>query len=403
MKKQLVTALLLATACNVNAETVNIPVPKAVVVGAFNTALSGVKVHVDNYGSKQGTSWLSQQSYILLPDGSKKKFNIPEQTTDVTKRRKWRHYINDFNSKEIQVAANGSQLEMTVHFESQGEEIKGKCIKTKLSGKKKECTLNMERDIHLNNSSIEVSLKPAAYNGSIAFSNVGAKFKTDLHIPNKLCQLFSGLCGKIESFIKSKIKNAIESNIKTQLNKSAVKKAVADKVKNALKGTIDPEWKVIDVASSGSNYVIKVQRPDTIDKNTVSINQFKAVKNVETMSCPGNVSFNASITAKTKVAGTVWLEHENGKKSKVINWNMPKKGSNTSTLTREWDQKDFKQHNGWSRMVLKWKGTDGKYVTKKSSKATFKRSCQKASGVVQGFKAPGAPAKPMRIQGLKTQ
>lgn len=387
MEKLLIPALLATTlAMPVQAETVNIPVPKAAVVSAFNTALGGVKLHIDNYGSKQGTSWLKQGSYVILPDGSKKKFNIPEQKTKVTKKRSWKHYINDFDSKEMNVVANGSKLEMTAHFESQGEEIKGKCIKTKISGKKVECKLNMERDIHLNNSSIKVSLKPVAYNGSISFSNASAKFKTDLKIPNKICNVFSGLCGKIENFIKSKITSAIQNTVKNALNKSSVKKAVAKKVSGLLKGKIDPKWKVIKVSSKGSNYIVKVQRPDTIDKNTVTVKSFVVLKKTASIQCPGNVAFNASIKTDTKVKGKFWLEYENGKKSNIHDWKMSKQGSKTSKVSRVWKAKDFKAHNGWTRMVIKWKGTDGKAYSKKSNKATFKRTCLKTSGVNKGFK-----------------
>jgi hypothetical protein len=73
---------LVFTVVPVHAETVKINVPKAMVVGAFNTALNMMEVKVDNYGPKSGTSWLQQQSYVRMPDGSKKSFSIPERTTD---------------------------------------------------------------------------------------------------------------------------------------------------------------------------------------------------------------------------------------------------------------------------------------------------------------------------------
>jgi len=376
-------AILLASSFTglIQAETVDIPVPKAAVVAAFNTALGGTKLHLDNYGSKQGTSWLSQSSYIILPDGSKKKFNISEQTTKVTNRRFWRHYINDFNTKNINVIANGNKLEMTAYFESQGEEIKGKCIKAKLiSNKKVECKLKMERDIHLNNSQIMISLKPIAYNGSISFSNASATFKTDLKIPNKICQVFNGLCGKIENFIKFKIRSSVENTVKNELNKPGIKKAVANKVKSLLKNKIDPKWKVIKISSNSNKYIVRVQRPDTIDKNTVSISSFKALKKNANIKCPGNIDFNATIKTKTKVSGKFWLEFENGKKSNTHNWNMSGKGSQTSKVSRSWNAKNFKANSGWTRMALTWKDKKGKKYSKKSSKATFKRTCKKASG-----------------------
>jgi hypothetical protein len=185
---------LLASAAR--AKTVDIPVPKAAVATAFNAALSSTKIHLDSFGSKHGTSWHKDSSYVQLPNGAKKAFPISEYTFDITKYRKLRYYVDDVNTSSIQVAINGSQIEVTAQFESQGEEIKAKCIRRRL-GKWNECSLDMERDIHRNNSILSMSLTPVAYNGSISYANPKVDFKTDLSIPNKLCQAFSGICSKI--------------------------------------------------------------------------------------------------------------------------------------------------------------------------------------------------------------
>lgn len=101
-----------------HAETVNIPVPKAAVATAFNAALNSTKIHLDNFGSKNGTSWLKDQSYILLPMGSKKSFPIPDYTFEITPWRKLKYYVNDMNTNSMQVTFNGNRLHADAHFES---------------------------------------------------------------------------------------------------------------------------------------------------------------------------------------------------------------------------------------------------------------------------------------------
>ncbi len=170
-----------------HAKTVRVPIPKSVVSTAFNAALSSTKIHLDNYGSKRGTTWHKDTSYILFPNGVKKSIPIPEYTFKVTKFRQLKYYIDDMNTSSIKSTINGSRIKTNLYFESQGEEVKAKCIRRRLK-KWKECSLKMERDIHLNNSILSMSLKPVAYKGSISYANPVVDFKTDLRISSKLCQ-----------------------------------------------------------------------------------------------------------------------------------------------------------------------------------------------------------------------
>jgi|GEM_PF-2436592 len=375
------------TVVPVHAETVKINVPKAMVVGAFNTALNMMEVKVDNYGPKSGTSWLKQQSYVRMPDGSKKSFSIPERTTDLTKRRRWRHYVDDLNTSSMSVVADeGIDLIFKFDFESQGEEVKGKCLRKKLNGSWTECSLDMERDFHINNTLLRVQVTLTPHLGTISYKNPKATFKADVSIPNRLCQIFGGLCSKIGNLIFNGIRDGVENAIESALNSSAIRNAVANAVKSKIPGFIDPKWQVTKIESSGSNYRVTVERPDTIDQNSVTINSFSVIQGRATIHCPGEVKFKATISTTTKMNGTVFLVNENGKSTKSIPWSMPKKGSATSTISRTWSSNDFKAHNGWSRMVVKWKGTDGKTYSKTSAKATFTRTCSKSASGSLKFK-----------------
>ncbi len=256
----LLSVSLLPLAAQAKTETVDIPIPKAAISTAFNAAFSSTKLHLDNYGEKHGVSWHEDSSYILFPNGSKKQIPIAEHEYEITNGRKLKHYIDNMNTSSLQASIDGNRIQMTANFESQGEEIKGKCIRKKINGNWTECSLNMERDIQLNNTMISVSLIPVAYKGSISFSNPEADFKTDLQISSKLCQAFKGICGKIEKRIKNELTNTIETKLVQGLNNEDVKSKVAHSIKNApsVSKYLDEfkNWKVVKIESKGSNYIV---------------------------------------------------------------------------------------------------------------------------------------------------
>lgn len=381
-----VTALALMS-CQANAATTTIKVPKAAVVAAFNTALQGTQIVLDNYGKKKGTSWLSQQSYILLPNGKKISFSIPESTIKVTKKRRWKHYINDLRSQSIQVTAPGNTLSFDIAFESQGEEIKGKCLR-----KGKECKLKMERDIHLNNALFAISAVPTALDGSISYRSPKASFKADLKIPNRLCKTFKKLCGKIENAIYKKLQARINGELKKALGRADVRKKVAAAVRKTLNGKLTgllkarlggyapPQWSIIKVTPKGSNYEIVIKHPDVIGAGSVTIKGFKIKKASARMTCPGNIDYQATIATTGKVSGKVWIEYTLPgaayKKGPVRAWKMNKAGTATSLLSHPWKGKPKKWQGGTARLVVQWKGSNGKTYTIRSKPVKFKRYCQ---------------------------
>ncbi|MEM7553541.1 MAG: hypothetical protein AAF378_05490 [Cyanobacteria bacterium P01_A01_bin.84] len=245
-----------------HAKSIDVPIPKAVVATGFNAAFNSMKVRVDNYGKKQGTSWLQNSSYILLPNGVKKSFAIPEYTFNVTKTRKLKYYVDDFNTSSIKATVNGNRIQATAYFESQGEEVKAKCIRRRLK-KWGECKLKMERDIHLNNSRISTSLIPVAYKGSISYASPKVDFKTDVRIPNRLCKAFKGICKHIEGRINKELTNTIESNLSSGLSSTAVRSKVASTVRNSLNKTYLKKykgWKVVKIYSKGNNFVVRLSK-----------------------------------------------------------------------------------------------------------------------------------------------
>lgn len=365
-------------------ETVDIPIPKAVVVTAFNAAFASTKVHVHNMGSKHGSgsgiTWHNDASFVLLPNGQKVKFPVSEEVFKVTKWRKLKYYIDDLNTQSIQATVSGSQINTDLRFESQGEEVKARCIRRRL-GKWKECTLDMERDIQIDSAILGISLKPVAYNGSIAYANVSKEqdvvFKYDLKIANRLCDTFKGICGSIEDKIKSKLTPAIKSTAATSLNQASVKAKVAAAVKNAapFRALVDPSWKVTQVTSSGNNFIVRVERPVTIDESSVAKLSLKSVQPNITTICPATVKLAATIKMKDTVKGTGFLRYEDGETSGSFNWSAQKGQTVTSNIERKFHGQPGVPKDGSAVMKVKWQGSDGKTYSKDSNKTSFTVTC----------------------------
>jgi hypothetical protein len=239
-----------------------VTIPKAVVVTAFNTALASTKVSANTLGKRQGkTSWYKNSSHILLPTGVKVPIPIPEYTTKITSTRKLRHYVHDMESTAIQATVAGKRVQVDIRFESGGEEIKTKCVRRRLR-KWDECTLEMKRDIHLNNTFLSVSVVPVAYKGSISYADPKVRFKTDVKIASQLCQAFKGICGMIEQMIKTKMTAKLESKVRTTFNRADMKQHVANAVKNApgVRGYLQGR-KVLKVESKGNNFIVTLKDP----------------------------------------------------------------------------------------------------------------------------------------------
>jgi hypothetical protein len=206
-------ASALCVAPRAHAEERDIPIPKAVLALAFNAALAGVEVNLDTYGQQHGTSWFDNKSHILLPNGTRTPVPLKEQSLDVTNRRTLKYYVDDMKSSRVAAAVDGNKIKLSIFFESQGEEIKAKCVRDPLIGKDKECGLDIERDVQLDNARLEILVTPTVFNHGISYSGTDVKFKTDVKIANRLCQTFKGICGKIENLISHEVRQAVESSV----------------------------------------------------------------------------------------------------------------------------------------------------------------------------------------------
>ena len=258
-----------------HAQTTNITIPKAAISTAFNAALAGTRVRVHNLGARNGASWLDDKSHVLLPDGRRTYFKVPEQSFRFRgTNRHLKHYVNDLNSSSVKAFVDRGHLKLLVAFESQGEEVKGKCVRRGGPAWRRRwrtCSLQIERDLHLDNARAEVGLVPVAYNGSISYRVAHVKFHSDVRISNRLCRAAKGICGKIERWAKDRISSGVEDTIRKSLKAESTRKIVAEAVRKgagASRPLIGPNWHVTNVSSQGRNFVVTARRAGSVRRGS---------------------------------------------------------------------------------------------------------------------------------------
>ena len=382
LTRTLVLALLALglSSFTLRAETARIPIAKADLAIALETALEPTRIHLDNYGPRHGTSWLEDDSFIELPGESAKSFSIDEYRFKVTRFRRILYYVNDLNSSTIEARANGTRIQLTVHFESQGEEIKAHCIRRRW-GRWGECKLRIERDIHLDDSEVMVSVEPVAYQGSISYANPEVTFETDVRIANRLCRAFRRLCGAIERTVDEKITAKVVGQVQRALDKATTKSAVAASVRKTLDGIIDPSWKVIDVESAGSQFVVTVERPDTVDADSVRSLSLVPLQTQITRACPATIELLATIEMNEATHGTGFLRYEDGTTSAPFSWSAGRGQTLTSKVNRLVEGSPGDTYEGWAEMSVEWRGSNGTSYSKTSGRAEFSLSCTLESPV----------------------
>ncbi|MEL6164102.1 MAG: hypothetical protein AAFR37_10185 [Cyanobacteria bacterium J06628_3] len=243
------------------ANSAEVSVPKGVVRKAFNSALSSTRVRLDNYGKKGGTTGHKNSSYILYPNGNKKSVSIPDYRFNVNSRRQLRYYVDAMNTSSVRTNANGKGFKTILNFESQGEEIKTKCIRKRFR-KWKPCLLKMEKDAHLNNSKLSMSFIPVAYKGSISYKNPVVNFQTNIITNKNLCTKIKGFCKHIRGRVKNEFTRKVETSFKSGLNNPQVKAKVAKSVKNSLRNHLGKRnnWRIVSIRSQGNNFILKLSK-----------------------------------------------------------------------------------------------------------------------------------------------
>ncbi len=110
--------------------------PSLMLASAVQDIFSDARIHLNNYGSKNGSSMKKHDSYIKLPDsmgGMRTLLTLPEYNFSLTNQdgRPYpyfgnpHYYINDINLDVVQVSTKSNGYVMTLYFENLHDEFIG--------------------------------------------------------------------------------------------------------------------------------------------------------------------------------------------------------------------------------------------------------------------------------------
>ena len=234
--------------------------PVSIFTGLIKNKFNGLKIHLNNYGSRHGYSWYKgNSSYAKLPSSlgdTKHSFSI-----DPINKFPYRYYINDINLKSLKVATSGNKFVLKFAFEEQGTEIKGRCA-TKNYLKKALCIKGSDAsapDIHINQAVASVFLTPSVRNDSISFSTVKTDFNANIRV-GKTCQALGGLCTSVFDY-KSYIKKEVSKALKKIINKNSIRNKIASTLHGELKKV--GIKKIVSVKIKGQTLIIRYAPPVT--------------------------------------------------------------------------------------------------------------------------------------------
>lgn len=234
--------------------------PVSIFTGLIKNKFNGLKIHLNNYGSKRGYSWYKgNSSYAKLPSslgGTKHSFSI-----EPINKFPYRYYVNDINLKSLKVGTSGNKFALKFAFEEHGTEIKGRCS-SKNYAKKVLCIKGSDAsapDVHISQAVASVFLTPTVRNGSISFSTVATDFDANIRV-GKTCKALGGLCTAVFDY-----KSYIKKEVRTALKKVIDKNSIRNKIASALRGELSKVGikKIVSVQIKGQTLIIRYATPIT--------------------------------------------------------------------------------------------------------------------------------------------
>lgn len=170
------------------------------------------------------------------------KTDLPIETYKLKKAANdWHYHLNDIRSNLTRVVRSGNKFVLQVQFETDKNEIKGKCPKCAVSQDKRAPDLNWRDPI------LYITLEPVAFNNSLTFdvSKVEMNGKLDVNGP------MDKFMPSVAAFFQKLIEEKVEKQIKTKLNQPNIK----DMLSKALKPEVDKLnlGKIVKVDDSKDN------------------------------------------------------------------------------------------------------------------------------------------------------
>ncbi|GIX16150.1 MAG: hypothetical protein KatS3mg119_0336 [Rhodothalassiaceae bacterium] len=316
----LALAGLAAPAARAGETTVS--VPDYTMSAAFLQVFQKTQLKLDNYGAKHGDSWLEQQSRLLLPDGRVVTFAIPEVTATVGGVRKWLYYVDELNSKEINVTLHDgdwSKLDVAIPFEDGGHEIKGRCLRKKLTGGWRECTLNIERDMQAV-ARAGLTLRPRLVDGRVGYELLEVDFESAAYPANALCKVAVIVCNLVTEFHEHAFRAIVRKVLTDEFGRPATIRAVAANVQKVLDTSLalkleqelgfrPKSWTVKALVHDGDGWRITLvhEDPPPRQKKPRKAHAVATIQKIETVVTPA--TWRGTCPAKLKVGGYVTTGH----------------------------------------------------------------------------------------------
>ncbi len=391
-------------------------VPDYVLSGAFLQALRNSTLKLDNYGSKHGNSWLDQQSRLRLPDGRVVAFAIPEITVAVAGVRQWRYYVDELNSKAVHVGLdkkNPSRLSVTISFEDSGHEVKGRCLRKKITGGWRECTLNIERDMQAT-AAAHLKIRPKLMNGKVGYELLKTRFESHVYPANALCKLAVNVCNVVSGFYQTPFRDLMRKQLEKGFGNPKTIRAIAANATAYLNASLGVElkkklgskpksWTIKALAHDDEGWRVRVAYVDPPPRKTAP-KKAKVVATIQKLettvtpaayrgSCPATLRIGGYVTTGHPATVTFRIVDDNGWTSSSVTWKFKKAGRHQLYT---WQRKVAPPMNalaakagsklrvvrGWYRVELLAP------VAMKGPKASYTVTCMKA---VKAVLPPGKP------------
>lgn len=156
--------------------------------------------------------------------GQKKNVNFGE-----VKLRKaghnWVYFLNDVKSEVTRVKYDGQYFVLTVSFESDGNEIKGRCPGCRIGKDKRAPDINWEKP------KLRIILKPVAYKDSFTFDVIGVGMLGKLKLNGPTQKFFP----PVAKFFRDAIARKIKHRMYEILNKPTIKNMMSNAFKPMVK------------------------------------------------------------------------------------------------------------------------------------------------------------------------
>lgn len=261
----------LALVAPAGAAELELPLPKAFVADAVDEALGGLELRLDSYGEPHvvngALSWYEDDGSVVRLLGEETRFSLPSLSLRILPTRQLRFYVDDLAVDSAHVVMPGSTLDLTATFESEGDEVRVRCIKWTFRASsrwKRECSpAPFGSSAQLDGATLTARLVPEARAGGIAYApapavsfaarvDVGGVCSTGVGFLDRACDgLFGGL-----------VRRQVEGRVRDLLASDAVRDLVAAQTRLLLaQRGVDPAWQVVGLRLDGDDVVVRLERP----------------------------------------------------------------------------------------------------------------------------------------------